>query len=470
MKIAKLSLAAIIATTALTTVASAAPLEDVIKNAEINGYMRWRYTYLTEKNVPHYLLKEVNERPWDNPGILPPTDSANQKNNIKKGKAATAKNEFKSIIDLKFGIDDNFYSAIGVQLSWDDNAKSNPHYDGASGSYYSEKGYSKTNETFQTKRMYLGYKNGGTDIRVGRQEVGSFFTDDLVGDGIKVINKDIEGMTLIGAAYNSINEDGDISTLQLKRWDSTLNNGNGGYRKLDKTTAEHNVYALGAIGKYEPMNFQLWSTVVEDVAALFAVDVNRDFEISEDMGFGLHGQYVNSSLKSKFKDDVAKLGFETPNKKGGLSTVGAGDTNWWAIESGLDAFGFDFTLGYIGYKVDGGQIGMVSFEDNGDLIDPGEDLYNWAMVMGKANYVFTSLGYSFLDEKVRIGGDYSYGKLKFADNKYDQWEAVARINYKHSKKLEFKTFYSWLSDPIVNGTNSPKYKSQKYRFEAKYFF
>ncbi len=44
MKIAKLSLATIVALGAMTTIASASPLEEAIKGVELNGYVRYRFT------------------------------------------------------------------------------------------------------------------------------------------------------------------------------------------------------------------------------------------------------------------------------------------------------------------------------------------------------------------------------------------------------------------------------------------
>ncbi len=43
MKLVKLSLAAIVAAGALTSVASAASLEEAIKNVEVTGYARYRF-------------------------------------------------------------------------------------------------------------------------------------------------------------------------------------------------------------------------------------------------------------------------------------------------------------------------------------------------------------------------------------------------------------------------------------------
>lgn len=462
MKITKLSLAAALAVGALTTVASAAPLEDVIKNAEINGYMRWRYTYDSQKNSPKYMFgEETGNQGGGVPNVLPPFE--NLENKV-KGKRAVAVNNFKSIIDLNFGIDDNFYANIGTEIAWTDAAKSNPDTPDPNNYYQvpGKKPYAETEGTFQTKRMFLGYKNGGTDVRLGRDYIGSIFTDTMVGDGIKVINKDIDGLTLVAAAFNNVSDTEEIGFHNLIADEE-------GYEKA-QNIVNKNMYNLGVVGSYEPFNFQLWSTTISNVASLFALDLNKDYAIDENLGFGFHGQYVNSALKSKFKDEIAGFEYTTKNADGVEQDIKAGNTNWWLIQGGANAYGLDFTLGYIGYSVSGDGIGMVAIDDDGQLINPTEQLLGWSLVTGRANYVYTGLGYSFLDDKVRIGGDYIYGKAKFAGISYDQWETIARLNYNHSKNLQFKTWYSWMQDGLVNGSGNPKYKSQRYRFEAKYSF
>lgn len=53
MKLVKLSLAAMIAAGALTSVASASSLEEAIKGVELNGYVRYRYTDMTPGDDAH---------------------------------------------------------------------------------------------------------------------------------------------------------------------------------------------------------------------------------------------------------------------------------------------------------------------------------------------------------------------------------------------------------------------------------
>jgi hypothetical protein len=53
MKLGKLSLAAIVAASALTSIAGASSLEEAIKGVTINGFVRYRYTDMTPGDDSH---------------------------------------------------------------------------------------------------------------------------------------------------------------------------------------------------------------------------------------------------------------------------------------------------------------------------------------------------------------------------------------------------------------------------------
>ena len=59
MKLTKISLAALVALGAFSSVASATPLEEAIKNVDLSGFARYRYTNTHEKNR---VAKDVNKR------------------------------------------------------------------------------------------------------------------------------------------------------------------------------------------------------------------------------------------------------------------------------------------------------------------------------------------------------------------------------------------------------------------------
>ncbi|MBE6430722.1 MAG: major outer membrane protein, partial [Campylobacter sp.] len=99
----------------------------------------------------------------------------------------------------------------------------------------------------------------------------------------------------------------------------------------------------------------------------------------------------------------------------------------------------------------------------GSFIDAGEDLLNYTAFAGDNKYWFLTAGYTFAD-KVRVGADYVGARAEQRGNYADAYEAVARVDYKYSKKLNFKAWYSY-----IDRDNTLK-DDKHLRFEARYNF
>lgn len=393
MKLTKLSLAVMVALGAFSMSASAIPLEDAIKDVDVSGYLRYRYT--------------------------------NDNNEEKVGSQSESKHNFKAVANFKAALDDNFFAVVGLEYSSTDGSGS-----------HSQNNWKKDSDTFKVKQAILGYTIDNTTIMAGRQEVGAFFTDDLIGDGIKVLNKDIEGLTLAAIAFDNLDKDGDIATLNFE-------------------TNKHNLYGIAAIGAYDPVAFQLWSAYLEDVATLFAAEVALNFDL-DPVALGVNGQYAFSSIDNDFKR---------------LTSDVADDGKFYAVEVTAEAYNFDASAGYLSYNTDKDKKSVISYEDQGKFISPGEELIgDYSLFSGKNSYWFAGAGYTFFD-KLRIGGEYIDGKNKTANAKIYGSEWVARADYKYSKKLKFKTWYSRVNED-VKGSRDPENNldQNRFRFEAKYSF
>ena len=400
MKLVKLSLAAAVAAGALAMSASAVPLEEAIKDVDLNGYARMRYTH-------DHLKNETNS----NKGVW----------------------EFKSEVDFKAKIDDNFFGVVGVRFLDRDNGES---LSSSNSQYHGTQNPSDKDSDFDIAKAYLGYTIGGTTIAVGRQGIGSFFTDDMYGDGVKITSTDIEGLTISGFWMDSLENDGDISSLD---WGAAVDN---------KLTTDHNLYGIGFMGSYDPVSFQLWYNALEDVAQLFAAELALNFDISDDFNLGVKGQYAFSDFDGDYKD------------------AGASDADFWAAEANAGFFGVDLAAGYLKFEPDDkDKLSFVSFEDQGSFISPGEELLDYRTFSGKNHYWYVVAGYTIPDTGIRIGADYLDGKAD-GDNAY---EVVGRISYKYNEKLSFKTWYSHYKIDDAYGTGLDE-KKDRIRFEAKYSF
>lgn len=403
MKLVKLSLIAAMATTGImATTASAAPLDEVIKDVDVSGFARMRYTHDKNKLIDGYKIKEGQSN-WN----------------------------FRSELFLKTKIDDNFFYVAGLRFNDTDAGQNNTTYKDGVATKTDRSGVDANG--FVVHRAYLGYNIGNTVVQVGRQDVGAFFTADMYGNGIKVLNSDIEGLTLAALWMDALEKDSDIGTLGIK--DSK-----------NKEVTDHNLYGVAALGSYDPVSFQVWYAILEDVTDLFAVELAASFDVSDDVNLNAKLQYGFSDFDSSFKKDA-----------------GVGDADFYGIELGTKLFGADLSAGYVDFSTDKDKTSLVSFEDSGSFIKPGEELFDYTVFDGKNHYWFVTAGYTIPDTGLRIGADYLDGKNKVVDEKTDMKEVVGRIEYAHSDKLKFKTWYSHVKEGDDN-------KKDRVRFEAKYSF
>lgn len=425
MKLVKLSLIAAMATGIMATTASAAPLDEVIKDVDASGMLRVRYTHDSHKDADK--KKERNGN-WN----------------------------FKGELNLKTKIDDNFFAVAGIRYDDTDHSTS-------------ESGNDARGNKFDLNRAYLGYTVGNTVVQVGRQDVGAFFTDDMYGDGIKVLNSDIEGLTLAALWMDALENDGDIGTLAKVKdiygddhfgknptdEEKGILNSNAIKLATGKSVTDHNLYGVAAIGSYDPVSFQVWYAMLEDVTDLFAVEFAFSFDVSDDVNLNAKLQYGFSDFDGKFKDSVRE-------GTAALEALEIGDADFYGAELGTKLFGADLTAGYVDFSTDKDKVSLVAFEDNGQFIKPGEELFDYTVFEGKNHYWFVTAGYTIPDTGLRIGADYLDGKNKVVDEKTDMKEVVGRIEYAHSDKLKFKTWYSHVKE----GDD----KNDRVRFEAKYSF
>ena len=404
MKLTKISLAALVALGAFASVASATPLEEAIKNVDLSGFARYRYTNTRNKSAD---------------ASATPSQDRNK-----------AGHNFKMITNFKAAIDDNFFGVVGLRYNATDGSGDNA---GA--------GTDKTNTTkgFGVHQFYLGYKIGGTTITAGKQVIGSYFTDDAVGTGVRVENKDIEGLTLTALAFDALEGDDVESGGDLYKATGYLSTYDVG-----------NLYAAGIAGSYDPINFQLWYGTLTNLADVLAADVSGNFAITNDVSIGARINYAHSQADTSAKN---ALGYD--------------DGNFYAGELSTSLFGLDLAAGYIGYKTQNYQDGKYSvftFEDQGGLIDAGEDVLDWTRAKGKGSYFYATSAYTF--DKFTAGLDYIKGSYK-TNEKTKVEEFVPRFAYQYNKKLKFSSFYYFETEKEHNGD---KNKADKFRFEAKYSF
>ena len=409
MKLTKVSLAALVALGAFSSVASATPLEEAIKNVDLSGYARYRYTNDHFKtSYPKSIVKDSD-----------------------------AGHVFRMQTAFKAAIDDNFFGVLNLRYQAKDNSG-----DGVAA------GTDKTNTTgsFGVYEMYLGYKVGNTTVTAGKQLLGTFFDDkDVAGTGLKVINTDVPGLTLAAAAFDAVQSDGyEIDGPLLKTLTGSISDAPG------------NIYYLGAAGSYDPVSFKAAIANVQEVATLYGADAGVSFNVTDDINLNLKGQFVHNDSDHKDVADANFWAVQAGTKLFGAK-LNAGYIDFDAKNKDNNKISFA-TLDANGELINPTKI------LNG-VMSGSQQYYN--NIKGNNDYWFVTTGYDI--DKFGFGAGYTQGKgyswaLGKERAKRSEWSLDA--SYKYSKKLTFLTWYAAAKDR----KDGESYKQDRIRFEAKYSF
>ncbi|EDG1833942.1 group 1 major outer membrane porin protein PorA [Campylobacter jejuni] len=423
MKLVKLSLVAALAAGAFS-VANATPLEEAIKDVDVSGVLRYRYdTGNFDKNF-------VNN---------------SNLNNSKQ--------------DHKYRAQVNFSAAIA------DNFKAFVQFDyNAADSGYGANGIKNDQKGLFVRQLYLTYTNEdvATSVIAGKQQLNLIWTDNaidgLVGTGVKVVNNSIDGLTLAAFAVDSFMAAEQGADLLGSNISTTLN------QAPFKVDSVGNLYGAAAVGSYDlaggQFNPQLWLAYWDQVAFFYAVDAAYSTTIFDGINWTLEGAYLGNSLDSELDDKTHANG------------------NLFALKGSIEVNGWDASLGGL-YYGDKEKASTVVIEDQGNLgsLLAGEEIFYTTGSRlngdtGRNIFGYVTGGYTF-NETVRVGADFVYGGTKTEAANHlgggKKLEAVARVDYKYSPKLNFSAFYSYVNlDQGVNTNESADHSTV--RLQALYKF
>ncbi|EAK6625513.1 major outer membrane protein [Campylobacter coli] len=395
MKLVKLSLVAALAAGAFS-VANATPLEEAIKDIDVSGVLRYRYETSNEWSD----INGVAEN--EGSGISGKQD---HKYRAQLNFSGAIADNFKAFVQLDYNAQDGGYGT--------NNGSTTRSYEAANSS------------TLNVRQLYLTYtdENVATSVILGKQQLNTIWTDNaidgLVGTGIKVVNNSIDGLTLAAFAVDSYNSDEQGGELG-----EVLN-------------FSENLYGAAAIGSYEvfngQLNPQLWLAYMTDNAFFYALDAAYNTTIFDGVNWTLEGAYLGNSLDNERKD------------------LGNGNGNFFALNGSIEVNGWDATLGGLYYgKKDKATVTVIEDQGNlGSLLAGEEIFYTEGSKLngdtGRNIFGYVKAGYTF-NETVRVGADFVYGGTKTENRSGgDKLEAVARVDYKYSPKLNFSAFYSYVN-------------------------
>lgn len=423
MKLVKLSLVAALAAGAFS-VANAAPLEEAIKDIDVSGVLRYRY----ESGRFGKDLNLVN-------GSSLNTSKQEHKYRAQVNFSGAIADNFKAFVQLDYNSKDGGYGVDSI---------------------------SNTSDTLNVRQLYLTYtnENVATSVILGKQQLNTIWSDNaidgLVGTGVKVVNNSIDGLTLAAFAVDSANEavitttnpKGDTDASPVLNWGE-------------------NIYGAAAIGSYEvfggQLNPQLWLAYMTDNAFLYALDVAYNTTIFDGVNWTLEGAYLGNNVDNKLDVD---------------NTFANG--SFFALRGTIEVNGWDATLGGL-YYGDKDKQSLTVIEDQGNIgsLLAGEEIFytqgsQLTGDLGRNIFGYIKAGYTF-NETVRVGADLVYGGTKTSGDPLighagggDKLEAVARVDYKYSPKLNFSAWYSYVN--VDNGQPQGEGDHDTVRLQALYKF
>ncbi|ECO3366158.1 major outer membrane protein [Campylobacter jejuni] len=424
MKLVKLSLVAALAAGAFSA-ANATPLEEAIKDVDVSGVLRYRYdTGNFDKNF---------------------VNNSNLNNNKQDHK-------YRAQVNFSAAIADNFKAFI----QFDYNA-----VDGGTG----VDNVTNAEKGLFVRQLYLTYTNEdvATSVIAGKQQLNLIWTDNaidgLVGTGVKVVNNSIDGLTLAAFAADSFMAAEQGADLLGHSTTSTTQ-----ATAPFKVDSIGNLYGAAAVGSYDlaggQFNPQLWLAYWDQVAFFYAVDAAYSTTIFDGINWTLEGAYLGNSLDSELDDKTHANG------------------NLFALKGSIEVNGWDASLGGL-YYGDKEKASTVVIEDQGNLgsLLAGEEIFYTTGSRlngdtGRNIFGYVTGGYTF-NETVRVGADFVYGGTKTEAANHlgggKKLEAVARVDYKYSPKLNFSAFYSYVNlDQGVNTNESADHSTV--RLQALYKF
>lgn len=429
MKLVKLSLVAAMAAGTFS-VANATPVDEVIKDIDVSGVLRYRYDSGSfSEFYPRGLQGQI-------------TDRQNHK--------------FRAQVNFQGAIADSFKAFVQFDYS---------STDGGFGSSRP----ADTSKSPTVRQLYLTYTDdaAATSVIMGRQQLNTIWTDNgidgLVGTGIKVVNNSFDGLTMAAFAIDSVNNDSDFTqvfgttTTTTTTTNGVTVSGTTDNNNVLTGTTPGNIYGIALLGSYElgggNLNPQLWLAYWDNVGGFYSLAADYTTSFGDDLSYKGSFAYLGNSL--------------------GKNAMGNG--NFFGLKGTLNFSGWDVSLGGLFYgKKD--ETTMTTIEDQGNIgsVLAGQEIFysDGSHLNGDSGqniFGYLTGGYTF-DKVFRLGADLVYGGTKTGVANGDgakKFEAVARASYDYTDQLNFSALYSYLNEKPKGGD---KRDHQAVRLQALYKF
>ena len=415
MKLAKLSLAAIVAAGAMTTFASAASLEEAIKGVQVSGMMRYRWGHNNKS-----------------------------KNDAKTPYSWYGKNgggdHFRWSVPITFvmPVAENLTAGVGFNFDSRTNGK---HGDPTQGSWGSPK-------------HWITYATPEYSLRVGRFEISSPWTETGYagsrGQGFLGTLNMVENWTFAAAYFANTNTNPLHET--------------GANGQITKDGNSNDLYAFAAIGSVGPVNLQAWYSKMQDT---FKSSVFVQADVAYE-GFSLKAQANQLKL-----DGEAKAIFYND----GTGDFSKDKGTFWGAEAGFGMDGFSVGAGIT--QNDKKMPIYELTADSDGMIKAGWQMYYYTTNAFAARNMFVKAGYAFDQYRVNVGfvNAQAYEGADKEGDKLKARETYIDAGYKYSKNFDLSVHYSMFDarqDKTFNMTKAGhKYyggDNNEFKFQALYSF
>ena len=451
MKFVKLSLSACIALSALSSVAMAQPLEEAIKNVDVSGMLRYRYT--DDRYENRNFLKDSSDR-------------------------GSAAHQWRAEATLKTAPMNNV--AVALNLGYHNAEQTVNHGKNQDGTGNGLGAGGDGKFGVREFKAIITPDSTNTTITAGKMILPTPLNDTLDdrGTGILLTNSDINHWNFVAGVFDSWSPDDAGTDFS-------------GYLSSSKNQSfAKNLYTIAALANYDVSygnwGFQAWLFKADDMiesASFLELGFTSDH-------FHAKGQYA-----------FAKLDDGKDSALNAYHTYKVQDSNdLYSIEGGVrfhtHNVPFAFKVGYIGNTQDGYAVSIDnegSFQKTGNLwFENGATGVSFSVLstavgqsMAPSNgsnelsVIYANLNYDIL-ENLNVGIDYVNGKNELTrkiDNKnktekIDFQEISPNIKWQYSEKLQLSAYYAMLKtdNPDSKVKNTDDETRNRLRLQALYSF
>jgi len=317
MKLAKLSLAAIVAVGTMTSFASATPLEEAIKGVELNGMLRYRwYNQSDEGQAPSGSLSN--------------------------------RYRLSSQFDFTIPVADNFTAKVGLSANHNDNTK--------------VQGSQTPNNGLDYTTWDLTYKTADYSVAFGRMALNTPWTDPGFGGsrgtGLLAMYTGVEGWAFAAAAFMNTNiaaeldlyagaAIGSVGPVNLQFWAAKM------VDIFDSSffgQADMKFEGFSVKGQFNVLELANIPAGVEDTGLFWGIEAGFDME-----GFQVGAGYTqNDDEMPIYTLSADDAGMIKAGKQIYYNTVNALDAETMFVKAGYSFDQYRFGVGYVKSEINVG--------------------------------------------------------------------------------------------------------------------